>query len=142
MVLPQGSVTGPQFEILQILWQNPEGMTVAEIWQRIREQRDVSRTTVLNLVDRLEKREWLTREKQGGIYRYQASISEGETQEMLASEFVGKFYGGSATEFVLSFLGSQKLSKKELDRMRKALDDKTGGRKKSKSGTQRKDKRK
>ena len=36
-------------------------MTVAEIWQAIGASRAIGRTTVLNQVDRLEKRGWLRR---------------------------------------------------------------------------------
>ncbi|QEG20603.1 BlaI/MecI/CopY family transcriptional regulator [Mariniblastus fucicola] len=131
MTSPLGSITGPQFEILQILWQSSESMTVAEIWQQVCEHREVSRTTTLNLVDRLEKRKWLKRARLDGVYRYQAAISETETREMLASEFVGKFFDGSPADFVLSFLGSQRVSKKDLGRMRQALEEKTTGRRKS-----------
>lgn len=141
MTRPEGTLTGPQFEILELTWQNPAGMTVAEIWEVVRENRSVSRTTILNLVDRLEKRNWLQRLKVEGVYRYQASVSREQTQEMLAGEFVGTYFSGSATDFILSFLGSQRLSKKELDRMKKALEDKKTSRKSSKGSRRRKDNR-
>lgn len=51
---PEGSLTPAQFEILQLLWEAERGLSAAEIWEAIRENRDVSRTTISNLVDRLE----------------------------------------------------------------------------------------
>ncbi len=41
---------------------------IGEVWNAIRAARDVSRTTVLNLVDRLEKRGWLKRRKDQGSF--------------------------------------------------------------------------
>ncbi|MFB3111017.1 MAG: BlaI/MecI/CopY family transcriptional regulator [Gemmatimonadales bacterium] len=70
MVVPEGNLTPAQYEILQVIWGgDEEGATVAEIWQEISKLRSVGRTTVLNLVDRLEKRGWLTRRQVQGVYR-------------------------------------------------------------------------
>ena len=63
MVKPKGSLTSSQFEILDLLWEHETGMSVAEIWDVLQKKRKVTRTTVLNLVDRLEKRNWLSRKK-------------------------------------------------------------------------------
>ena len=58
MPKPDGKLTAVQFEIMQLLWDRSSGMTVGEIWDTILEKREVSRTTVLTLVDRLEKETW------------------------------------------------------------------------------------
>jgi predicted transcriptional regulator len=123
MTAPDGSLTPAQYEILQMLWDAPDGLTVAEIWERICQDREVSRTTVLNLVDRLEKRNWLRREKVDGVFRYMPAVDRQSTQSLLASEFVGEFFDGSPTSFVLSLLGSNRISKAELQRLKSLLDD-------------------
>ncbi|MEZ6121608.1 MAG: BlaI/MecI/CopY family transcriptional regulator [Planctomycetaceae bacterium] len=120
---PDGSLTPAQFEILQLLWDSPGGLSVAEIWEAVRGDRDVSRTTVLNLVDRLEKRNWLTREKIEGVFRYSAAMDRRTTESQLAESFVGEFFDGSPSSFVLSLLGSGRISKAELRRLRELLND-------------------
>ena len=70
MASPEGSLTSGQFEIMQLLWESKDGLTVVEIWETIGVDRDVSRTTILNQVDRLEKRGWLERNKVEGVFRY------------------------------------------------------------------------
>ena len=130
---PKGTLTGPQFEILQTLWEDEAiGMTVGEIWDSIRVNRDVSRTTILNLVDRLEKRHWLVREKVDGVYRYKPAVERGQTEQMLANDFVGEYFGGSPSNFILSLLGSKGVSKDEVRKVKKLLDEATGS--KSKKG--------
>jgi len=70
MVVPKGNITPVQYEILQVIWDAEEqGATVTEIWREISKSRSVGRTTVLNLVDRLEKRGWLARRQAQGVYR-------------------------------------------------------------------------
>ena len=119
---PEGNLTPAQFEILQLLWNREAGMTVAEIWAATGQSRDISRTTTLNLVDRLEKRGWLRRTKMEGVYRYWAAAERSSTQSRLANDFVGDFFGGSPSQFLLSLLGSRSISKQELGRLKEMLD--------------------
>lgn len=65
---PDGELTASQFEILQLLWNSEKGLTVVEIWESTCAQRGTSRTTTLNVVDRLEKRGWLKRDKIDGCF--------------------------------------------------------------------------
>lgn len=118
-----GSLTPSQFEIMQLLWDSPQGMSVAEIWQQIQKQRQVSRTTILNLVDRLEKRGWLKRHKIDSVFHYQADVDRQSTQGQLADEFIENFFEGSTSEFMLSLLGNKQISRSELKRLRAMLND-------------------
>lgn len=121
MTDPEGTLTPAQFEILELLWSAKSGMTVAEIWEATGRARDVSRTTTLNLVDRLEKRRWLQREKVDGVFRYSAAVDRSATQTRLARDFLGDFFGGSPSQFLLSLLGTRNVSIHELDRLKGML---------------------
>jgi BlaI family penicillinase repressor len=120
---PEGKLTPVQFEILQLIWNAEQGLTIGEIWDAIRSGRDVSRTTVLNLVDRLEKRGWLKRRKQQGVFRYTASVERQSVETQLASDFVDEFFDGSAANLMMNLLGSQRISKSEIQRLKRLLDD-------------------
>ncbi len=122
MTVPDGNLTSSQFEILQVLWARGAGMTVSEIWEEISRNRSVVRTTVLNLVDRLEKRGWLVREKVDGLLRYQPTMDRAATECLLASGFVEEFFAGSASHFLLSLLGASRPTKAELRRLRELVD--------------------
>ncbi len=115
-------LTPVQFEIMQAVWNAPGGATVAEIWEVIAASRDVGRTTVLNLVGRLEARGWLRRRKHEGVYRYEATVDRDSATADVAEKFVDDFFGGSAGELVMSLLGSKRLSKAEVVQLRKLLD--------------------
>jgi BlaI family penicillinase repressor len=123
MVIPEGNLTPAQYEILQVIWDaDDEGSTVAEIWQEISKSRDVGRTTILNLVDRLQKRGWLTRRRSQGVYRYRVALDRDKTTHALASEFVEDFFGGKASDLVMSLLGNRSINKDEVERLRKLID--------------------
>ena len=120
---PEGQLTGPQFEIMQMIWDSPAGLSVAEVWELTCRQREVSRTTILNLMDRLEKRGWLKRRKVDGVFRYKAMRDRETTEAALANDFVEDYFEGSPSGFLLSLLGSKKISRKEVQRLRQLLDE-------------------
>jgi predicted transcriptional regulator len=120
---PKGTLTGPQYEIMSLIWDAGDaGLGVTDIWQAIADRREVTRTTVLNLVDRLEKRYWLRRTAQGNSFRYTAAVSREWAESRLASGFIGEFFGGSATQMVQSLLGARELSGDDIDQLRRLLD--------------------
>lgn len=120
--MPSGKLTAAQYELMQVVWNfGRDGATVAEVWQAVSEQRSVGRTTILNLLDRLEKRGWLRRHEQEGVNRYVAAVDRDRTDAELARGFVQEFFGGSATNLVMSLLGSAELDADELQRLRKLL---------------------
>lgn len=123
MTIPEGKLTPVQFEIMQLIWNSTQGLTIGEIWDVIRAGRDVSRTTVLNLVDRLEKRAWLSRSKDQGVFRYAAAVQRQSVEAQLAADFVQEFFDGSATNLVMSLLGSQKISKSDIQRLKHLMDE-------------------
>lgn len=130
MADPEGTLTAAQHEILEAVWNSGKlGSTVAEIWGEIARHRPVTRTTVLNQVDRLEKRGWLKRYEHADGFRYVASQPRQQVASGLALEFVNSFFGGSASELVMSLLGSKKLSKADISRLKALLESRIAHRK-------------
>jgi len=124
MAPPEGSLTSTQHEIMEAVWKSADqGATVAEIWQAIAAGRRVGRTTILNLVDRLEKRGWLVRRDRDKPCHYLAALGREETAAILAHEFVDDFFGGSAGNLVMSLLGSRRLKPQEIERLRRLLEE-------------------
>jgi predicted transcriptional regulator len=122
---PKGSLTAAQYEIMAVVWKAGDaGVTVAEIWQAIAESRTIGRTTVLNQVDRLEKRGWLQRLPGDGSTRFRAALSKDDASRQLVAGFVSDYFDGSSADLVSALLGSEAraLTRKEVDRLRKLLD--------------------
>ena len=119
MANPQGNLSAAQYEIIEAVWECGEkGATVAEIWVAISRGRGVTRTTVLNLVSRLEKRGWLARREEEKPVRYLAALDRQKTAVLLADGFVEDFFGGSARQLVMSLLGSKRLRAEDIERLR------------------------
>ncbi len=122
---PKGNLTAAQYEIMAVVWDAGEsGITVAEIWQKIAETREIGRTTVLNQVDRLEKRGWLRKLPGEGATHFQATLSKADASQQLVHEFVSDFFRGSPVDLMSALLGNDacSLTKKDVERLRKLLD--------------------
>ena len=125
MPAPKGSLTAAQYEIMAAIWEAGDaGVTVADIWQTIAEARSIGRTTVLNQVDRLEKRGWLTRLPGDGPTRFRATLSKEGASQQLVAGFVSDYFDGSTVDLVSALLGNDAcaLTKKDVDRLRKLLE--------------------
>ena len=119
---PEGELSPTQFEILEVLWEmGPPGGTVTHVWNKISENRPVHRNTILNLVDRLEKRGWLRREKVRGGLHYWPTAQRDEIKQQVTKEFVEGFFGGSASDLVVSLLGSEDINADDIRRLRGLL---------------------
>jgi BlaI family penicillinase repressor len=120
---PKGNLTAAQYELMETVWdRGSRGASVAEIWQVVSAARPVGRTTILNLLRRLERRGWLVRRRGQRAYRYVAAISRDRTAALLAHSFVDDFFGGSASNLVMSLLGSRELNPDEIQRLRYLLE--------------------
>lgn len=124
MPSPDGSLTAIQHEIMEVVWESKDqGAMSSEIWQSIAKQRSVVRTTILNQVDRLEKRGWLRRDTVDGNLRYFANMDRVTTEKRLATQFVNDYFRGSVSQLVSRLFGSQTLSEQDLREMQKLIDE-------------------
>jgi predicted transcriptional regulator len=123
MSKPEGSLTAAQHEIMDVVWESEgRGATVTEIWEAIAARRGIGRTTILNLVDRLERRGWLVRRDRKKPCHYLAALSRRQTADLLAGGFVDDFFAGSASNLVMSLLGSKRLKPNEIEQLRRMLE--------------------
>lgn len=110
-----------QTELMNIVWQKSE-CSVAEVLEVLNEQRSVSRNTVLTMLTRLEEKGWLTHRESSGLFIFRATVSKETSQKKAVKQLLDTSFSGSAESLVLSLLGSVKLSKGEIDRIRKLIE--------------------
>jgi predicted transcriptional regulator len=75
--------------VIHVLWQEPAGLTVVEVEERLRRRREIAHTTVLTTLDRLHRKGYLTREKQGKAFVYSPRYSREEFEHRMAQEVLG-----------------------------------------------------
>jgi len=123
MALPDGKLHPGQYEVLRAIWEIGEpGATTLQVWEHISKKRSIVRTTVLNVVDKLEKRGWLSRQQVDGEWHYWPTARREEIEATVAEDFLANFFDGSASGLMVSLIGESKLSSTEIQRLREVLE--------------------
>ena len=100
---PQREIPPPlELECLKVLWDLGEGK-VYDVRRELMRSRDLAYTTVLTLLDRLEKRGSVTRRKSGRYFIYAPKLTREAMQKHAVKELVDGFFGGSR-ESLITFL--------------------------------------
>jgi BlaI family penicillinase repressor len=102
---PQRDMPPPlELECLKALWGIGEG-TVRDVRHVMVGNRNLAYTTVMTVLDRLEKRGGVSRRKQGRSFVYVPKLSREELRQFAVKEVVDRFFEGS-TEALARFLKS------------------------------------
>ena len=120
--------TEAELEILQILWDSGP-TTVRFVNDQLNLKKEVGYTTTLKIMQIMTEKNLLARDEENKSHIYSAVYKKDETQKVLLDKFLESAFGGSASKLVLQALGNRKTSKKEIEEIRKFLDEIEGGKK-------------
>ena len=118
---PRAGLGRAELEMLQYI-QGHHPITVRELAEYVAESRGHTRTTALNVMERLRKKGYLTREKVGGTYQYSPSQPKPQFVRSLVHDFVTRVLGGSVEPFV-AYLGKEAdVTDEQLEELKQLVD--------------------
>jgi len=106
-------MTDRQFAVLHILWQHGS-LTVRQLLEHLPGGERQPYTTVLGLLQTMEKGGLVHHEEEGLTYRYTATVSRQAALGTILRDFTARFFRGSAEELVLGLVDINELSAKDL----------------------------
>lgn len=109
-----------QLEILRYI-QDHHPVTVRQVADHLALTRGVTRTTALNMMERLRKQGHLTRSKSEGSFQYSPSVAKPQFLRDLVRDFVNQALGGSLEPFVAYLAEDAQLSDAELERLQQRI---------------------
>ena len=109
-----------ELDIMEALWTLESG-TVSEVHDELGESIDVAYTTVQTMLNRLEAKGFVTREREGRAYRYRPRLEQPVATGKAIESLVSRFFSGS-TEALAKHLVERDLSTEELDRIQALID--------------------
>jgi len=89
-------------------------VTVREAADHLMETKGHVRTTVLNTMERLRRKGFLSRKQVGGVFQYQPVKGKAELFQRLLKGFVESAFGGSHAPLVAYFAERGKMTSEEL----------------------------
>lgn len=118
--------TEKELEILQILWKNGPS-AVKNVHEALGGETENGYTTILKILQIMFEKGLVSRERQGKLHLYEATESLQNTQQQAVDKLISTVFQGSASQLVMSALGSKKSSQAEIDEIKRYLSKLEGG---------------
>jgi BlaI family penicillinase repressor len=118
------NVTNAELSILEILWERGPA-TIGDITTAIYRKKTTPRyATVQKLLERLEAKGCVCRDRSGFAHRFEATIERQQLIGERLQEVAAKLCDGSLTPLLMHLVEAAKLNAQDLKRLRKLMDDK------------------
>lgn len=107
-------------QIMDIVYELGEA-SVGDVHQRLADPPSYS--AVRTMIRLLESKGFLRHRREGTKYVYRSTQSKNVVRKSAMQHLLRTFYGGSAPDAVAAILDSEKLSREDLARIEKLIDD-------------------
>ena len=99
---------------MKVIWRLGSA-TVREVYEALLENRRIAYTTVMTMMNILEAKGYLTKEKEKDdrAFRYRPARAEQATITSMVSEFVDRVFDGASRPLLLHLVKTAKLTEKE-----------------------------
>jgi predicted transcriptional regulator len=111
-----------QAEVMELVWQRGEA-TVAELVERISQDRPVSYTTVLVATQKLEKKGWLVHRTAGRAYVYRPVHSRQQVRRRLLRDLLHSAFRDDPRLLLASLLDESPMDDEQLEELRKLIEE-------------------
>lgn len=119
---PKFQPTPSELEILHILWSRGPS-TVREIHDELSKEKDVGYTSALKFLQIMTTKGLVTRTEDQRAHIYSANQAAEKTKQQFAADVLKRVFHGSASQLMQHALSGRRGSKKEIDEMRRMLDE-------------------
>ena len=118
-----------QRAVIEIVWELGEA-SVREVWEQLRQKKEMVYTTILTSMQRLERDGWLTHRVVGNKNIYMATKTRAQAGAGSVRKFIHKMFNGNAALLFQQLVEENELSDKELHELKRLIDKKEKERKK------------
>ncbi len=118
--LPQ--ISSAELEVMNVLWKNG-GLMGTEIVELVSKTNKWGDKTIRTFINRLVAKKAISVERiNGRAFRYYPAVDEKEYKASATKNFLKKMYDGSLNLMLTGFVNDNKLSKSEIDDLKKILE--------------------
>ena len=110
-------ISDSELEVMKVLWQAGDALTVTEIRETLQKMRGWEATTVKTLVSRLVTKGVVQQEKRNVFY-YTPLLSEQEYNNWATHDLIRRVYHGSARDLVAALVHSEGLTQDDIAELR------------------------
>jgi predicted transcriptional regulator len=111
-------LTNAEHRIMEVIWARGSA-TVAEVVEAL-DGKDAY-TTILTLIRILKAKGYLSRRKEGRAHVFTPAVDRDTVARKATHQLLSKFFAGSPSELVLSFLRDEEMTPEELDQIKQKI---------------------
>ena len=126
------TLTEAELRLMKILWRRGES-AVNDLVASMPDGETLAYNSVLTTIRILEQKGYVDHRQEGRAFVYRPCVAEEEASRSEVRHLMNRFFGNSREQLLLSLLGDDQISKKELERLKEAFrnaapDENEGGR--------------
>ena len=112
------TLTNAEHRIMEVIWARGSA-TVAEVVEALKGKD--AYTTILTLMRILKAKGYLSSRKEGRAFVFVPRVDRDTAARKAVHQLLAKFFSGSPSELVLSFLRQEELTPEELDAIKEKI---------------------
>ena len=118
---PRPAMSEAELQVLKALWDRGPG-TVREVQDLLGDQgQEWTRSTVITLLQRLEKKGYVASDRSGFAFVFRAAVSREEVMHQRMAELAEDLAEGDALPLVLAFARRHRFTDAEIERFRRMI---------------------
>ncbi|MDO4322298.1 MAG: BlaI/MecI/CopY family transcriptional regulator [Lachnospiraceae bacterium] len=106
-----------ELDIMLVLWNYEPPLSRLEIERVVNQKKALAPTTILTLLSRLEKKQFVSVRKEGKVNYYTPLVSQEEYLQSESKNVLEKLYGNSLKKFVASLYQGKKMDQKNIQEL-------------------------
>ena len=106
-----------ELDLMIVLWKQKNDMSRSEIEKIVNQKKTLAPTTILTLLSRLEKKGFVSVNRDGNLNKYRWLVSQEEYQQKEGKGMLEKLYGNSVKNFVAALYQGREIDDEDLKEM-------------------------
>ena len=103
-----------ELDLMIVLWRQKNDMSRSEIEKIVNQKKTLAPTTILTLLSRLEKKGFVSVNRDGNLNKYRWLVSQTEYQQKEGKGMLEKLYGNSVKNFVAALYQGREIDDEDL----------------------------
>lgn len=112
-----------ELDVMIALWNGHQEMTRSEIGEFMNQKKKLAPTTILTLLSRLEKKNFVSVKKEGKANLYSALVTQEEYQQQEGKHVLEKLYDNSLKNFVATLYQGKQIDQNDIEELESFLQE-------------------
>src|ERR1700730_18632389 len=114
------TLTGQELEIMKVVWRL-ETATVRQVYEELLKQRRIAYTSVMTIMNILERKGHLKRRQEDRAYVYLPAKPQKQVIGSMVREFIQRVFNGSAEPLLVHLVEDEQLTEQDVEEIRRSI---------------------